>query len=159
MIVMRLRVLVVDDEDSVLKAVRRALFGHDVVTVLSGAAAMAVLESGARFDVAIIDVVMPGMSGEDLARRIAGLAPDLVHRILLLTGDDAALARRSSFGHPVFAKPIDTQRLRSCVEQLIRPTGVRKRADLPPEASAPADEMSERPTLPPAACGGRDERD
>lgn len=65
------RILAVDDDPMAVGALRQILTqrGYDVVTTTSGEEALAVLAEQS-FDLAILDVTMPGMSGYDLCRQI-----------------------------------------------------------------------------------------
>jgi len=81
-----LRVLVVDDEELVLKFVERVLreAGYTTATASGGPEA---LETTARlepFDVLVTDVMMPQMTGDELARRIRVQTPGI--KVLYLTG-------------------------------------------------------------------------
>jgi len=68
----RKRVLVVDDEPDVLDSLVMALEGaYDVDTARDGRAAIAMLQSAA-FDVVVLDLVMPVMSGEEVLGALAG---------------------------------------------------------------------------------------
>jgi CheY-like chemotaxis protein len=74
----RARILVVDDDDDV-RQVAAALIeeiGYEVMAVGSGEAALQAL-SGGGFAMLVTDVVMPGMSGVDLARQVRALQPRL----------------------------------------------------------------------------------
>ncbi len=67
-----LRLLVVDDNANnqrILARLARA-WGMEVTTEASGPAALATIDGGAAFDVAILDMQMPGMDGVSLAREI-----------------------------------------------------------------------------------------
>lgn len=79
------RILVVDDEqfvrDLLVKILARQ--GHRVEGVADGAAALKKLE-GEDFDVVLTDVVMPGIDGFELLRRIKGAWPSV--RVVVLTG-------------------------------------------------------------------------
>ena len=65
----RKRVLAVDDDPAAVGALRQILTqkGYEVTTTSSGEEALALLGEQ-RFDLAILDVSMPGMSGYDLCR-------------------------------------------------------------------------------------------
>lgn len=71
-------ILFVDDEPSIL-AVRRLIFevlGFCVLTAESGEKALEVLRSNA-VDAVVLDYMMPGMDGEETARRIRAMRADL----------------------------------------------------------------------------------
>ena len=72
----RARVLIVDDEEPLLASLRRLLgLEYEVVTAVSGEAALERLARDQRFDIVLCDVMMPGLSGVDVLERIhAGLA-------------------------------------------------------------------------------------
>ncbi|XRD90813.1 response regulator [Dyella nitratireducens] len=78
-------ILVVDDEPSVLSALRRMLHtaSYQVLTANSGAAALDVLATQ-DVDLIISDMRMPGMSGAELLSRAQALYPVTVR--ILLTG-------------------------------------------------------------------------
>ncbi|NII58203.1 response regulator [Sphingomonas aerolata] len=72
----RQRILVVDDDNDVRGVAAQMIeeIGYQVVAAASGTEALT--EFGrASFDLVLTDVVMPGMSGVDLARRIRAVAP------------------------------------------------------------------------------------
>lgn len=73
------RVLVVDDEPRMAEGCKRVLepAGYEVVTADSGERALELAAPGA-FDLALIDLKMPGMSGLDLLRRLREMDATLV---------------------------------------------------------------------------------
>ena len=79
------RVLVVDDEESVRTFAERGLrdAGCEVVVAPDGPAALTIVEQQSRFDLFVIDIVMPEMSGDDLARQLRHANPDV--KILYFT--------------------------------------------------------------------------
>ena len=81
-----MRVLIADDSAELVLLYRAVLedAGHEVVSATSGMAAIAAAES-APIDVAVLDVLMPGMSGDAIAERLRLANPGLP--ILLMTGD------------------------------------------------------------------------
>lgn len=72
------RVLLVDDERSVLEGLEELLEmeGFSVVTASSAEEALAVFQPGA-FDVAVVDVLLPGVSGIALAQKLIQSDPQL----------------------------------------------------------------------------------
>jgi GAF domain-containing protein/CheY-like chemotaxis protein/anti-sigma regulatory factor (Ser/Thr protein kinase) len=72
------RALVVDDNDTnlLLMAALLSAWGVEATTVHSGEEALAALGDG-RIDVAIVDMLMPGMDGLELATRLHERLPDL----------------------------------------------------------------------------------
>jgi two-component system cell cycle sensor histidine kinase/response regulator CckA len=77
--------LIVDDEEPVRRFVDRALREAGYKTVTAGGGVEA-LEAAARqpFDILITDVMMPEMTGDELARRLRAQHPSL--KVLYLTG-------------------------------------------------------------------------
>jgi signal transduction histidine kinase/DNA-binding response OmpR family regulator len=67
------RILIVDDNDTNRTILTRhtAGWGMEATLAASGAAALQVIDQAPPFDVALLDMLMPGMSGVDLARAIA----------------------------------------------------------------------------------------
>ena len=79
-------VLVVDDEDLVRKFVERVLrdAGYQTTTASDGPEALAVAAKLETFDILVTDVMMPQMTGDELARRIRIATPAI--KVLYLTG-------------------------------------------------------------------------
>jgi two-component system cell cycle sensor histidine kinase/response regulator CckA len=80
------RILVVDDEDLVRKFVNRVLrqAQYETMVACDGAEAMEVASKHGPFDLLVTDVMMPKMTGNELARRLRGSDPGL--KVLYLTG-------------------------------------------------------------------------
>jgi PAS domain S-box-containing protein len=80
-------VLLVEDEESVRELVRETLKskGYSVMEAPDGIQGMQVAESfEGKIDILITDVAMPGMSGHELAKRVAASRPGI--KILFLSG-------------------------------------------------------------------------
>ena len=81
-----IRVLVVDDEDGVRKFVDRVLREAGYTTILApdGPEALEAAAKSAPIDILVTDVMMPQMTGDELARRLRQKEPGL--KVLYLTG-------------------------------------------------------------------------
>ena len=115
-------VLVVDDDPVVQRILMRALRAeHDVVCASSAEEALEQLDAGARFDLVVSDLTMPGMGGTGLLQALAARHPEMRSRVLMLSGrarsaDDAALLD----GTPYLAKPFKLEELRDAVRLALR---------------------------------------
>ena len=86
-----LRLLLVDDEDALLRAARRRLKPHDVVGVSSGAAALSLLAQDSSFDAVMCDVMMSGMSGVEVYESLKERLPEYARRFVFMTGGSVSL--------------------------------------------------------------------
>jgi two-component system, cell cycle sensor histidine kinase and response regulator CckA len=120
------RVLLVDDEDAVREVLERFLLkvGFEVIAASSGKEALDLVASGAAFDVAVLDIKMPKMSGLVCLKEMRKLRPGV--RVILLTGSiDWAKhlrdLRELGYGiEDVLQKPIDLFELKNSIEEIIR---------------------------------------
>jgi CheY-like chemotaxis protein len=81
------RVLLIDDEPLIQRTIARVLEGEYQFTRCSSAGeALTLLRGGARFDVIVSDMAMPGLSGIELHEALLTFAPDQARRMLFLTG-------------------------------------------------------------------------
>jgi len=116
-------VLVAEDDPEVLDLVTRILgqAGYDVIAARDGREAWVIFQRGSRpIDLVLADVVMPHMTGTDLAARVAARMPDLP--IVLISGfTPQDLARRGlvlSHGH-LLTKPFTHAELLGLVRRLL----------------------------------------
>jgi CheY-like chemotaxis protein len=130
-------VLAVDDDRDALEAIRLALEedGHEVLPVMSGVAALDLLERNRRVDLLLTDIVMPGLNGFNLARMVRMRHHGV--RVLYLTGQfEEVIAMRDTgerFGK-LLTKPIGPDDLRlEVATALARPAARRAphRAETP----------------------------
>lgn len=72
-------ILLVEDEDTVRRVARRVLerAGYRVLEARSGEGGIAAWQANNDIDLLLTDVMMPGMGGPELARRLRALRPDL----------------------------------------------------------------------------------
>ncbi len=144
------KILLVDDDAAVRRAAARILdgAGYKVIEAQSGAEALALHErEDSHVDLLLSDVMMPRMSGDELADMLIARQPDL--RVIFLTGfASQGLAERASRSDrmDLQLKPFDNDSLLSLVRQVLdRSLPPRFPSMLPPKS---------RNTKPP---GGRTE--
>ncbi len=117
------RILLVEDEDAVRSIARIALgrAGYDVVDARSGDEALAACQDGRWVpDVVVTDVVMPGMTGPEVADRLAARYPQV--KVILMSGyaEDELVRRSLSAGDRVFLpKPFTPQALLHAVRAVL----------------------------------------
>jgi len=103
------KILLVDDEINVLKALVRLLDTepYEVVTALSGREALEVLKKDSSFDVIIADYKMPDMTGLELLKRVRALYPHIYRGMLsgYVESDVAYEALSSGDIFAYFTKP------------------------------------------------------
>ncbi len=118
------RILAVDDEPLVARAIRRALEPtHEVVIETTAKGALDRLVSGERFDLVICDLMMPEKSGMDLHADLNAAHPAIAERIVFLSGGaftPKAKAFLDVVRNPVLEKPFDSKALRAFVNGLLR---------------------------------------
>src|SRR5581483_8331020 len=124
-----LRALVVDDNATNLWIVSSyaAGWGMDVATVASPGEALELLDAGAPFHVAILDMAMPDMNGAELAREIRRRRGSGAPRIILLSsmGRSEVRAALERDGAPesafaaILTKPVKPYALRAAVEDAV----------------------------------------
>jgi FixJ family two-component response regulator len=115
------RVVVIDDEPSILTAVVRMLgAGFEVRTFAAAPAALAAIVAETP-EAILCDVMMPGMSGAEFWSRLEAAAPALLQRVVLLTGGaftPQAQAFIESSRAPLVEKPFSTKALRDAVRSV-----------------------------------------
>jgi hypothetical protein len=126
------RILLVEDEPAVLELVRRTLegYGYTVLHASTPARALRAIHEGtaAKVDLLLTDVVMPGMSGRELATQLRGMLPHL--RVLFMSGyssDVVAEQGLLSSDESLITKPFSPTALAARVRALLDGTPGRGR--------------------------------
>jgi DNA-binding response OmpR family regulator len=120
----KVRILVIEDEPSVVAFMRTALerHGYDVVASPSAAEGLRLLASN-DFGGVISDFRTPGgINGADLHDWVRRHRPELAARIVFITGDTASaetVALLAQDGTPCVEKPFRVQQLLAAVEKTI----------------------------------------
>jgi CheY-like chemotaxis protein len=118
-------VVLAEDEDALRVLLGRVLAGsgYHVIAGRNGAEALeAVHARGGRVDVLVTDVVMPRMTGTELAAALAGEQPGV--KVLFMTGhtEDATLLGRFATGEAeVIQKPFTSEALLTHLRRLLGP--------------------------------------
>ena len=114
-------------------AIHHALGGLGYSTTLVGNATHALEEltiDPARFDVVFSDVVMPGMTGIELAQEIRRRHHDLP--VVLTSGYSHVLSQNGSYGFELLQKPYSLEALRkSLAEAMQAPDAITRKFDSP----------------------------
>jgi len=115
-------VLVVDDEEAVLRFVERVLreAGYQTAVAGSGAEAIEVAKRIGPLAGLVTDVMMPGMTGDELARLLRQEQPEL--KVLYLTGYSDRLFREKTTlwaDEAFLEKPCSVKALREAVSLLL----------------------------------------
>lgn len=114
------RILAVDDSPTMTRVVR-GIFepeGIEVVTAAAGEEAMAVLERDPRIDLVLLDVLLEGMSGIEVCRRIKAAPRFQEVPVLMVTGRDTPEERIEGFevgAEDYLTKPFHPPELRARV--------------------------------------------
>jgi len=119
----RRTLLLVDDEENILSALKRLLRrdGYDILTALGATQGLEVLASH-PVDVIVSDQRMPGMSGVEFLRRVKTLHPETVRLVLSGYTDLQAVTDAINEGaiYKFLTKPWDDGILRANIEEAFR---------------------------------------
>lgn len=113
------RLLIVDDDLDLAEATSLLLSGsYDVDLAADGEAAMQRLSDGVRYDLILLDLVMPRMDGSAVVRALRGRGG--VPPILLVSGSEDLTERATELGVDAYlAKPVDATTLRERIAGLL----------------------------------------
>jgi DNA-binding response OmpR family regulator len=120
------RILVVDDDVLVVEALRELLAssGYEVRVATRGQEALEILNTE-RFDLLILDVVMPKMTGFDLCKEVRQRDDEMsTVKIIMLTAKTEArdLQSEERCGCDLYlTKPIDPGRLKELIRNTLAP--------------------------------------
>ncbi len=118
------KILVVDDDPNVLRLEQAILTGAGL-TVDTASHASEALEklTTTQYDAIVLDIVMPGMDGYEIARRIRQLDTNKDTPVIMVTalGEPGTMKRGFDVGAAVFLKkPFTAEAFRSAVRSALR---------------------------------------
>ena len=117
------KILIVDDDPMVGMSLSRVLMReHDVEALNDGRVALERIRAGARYDIIFCDLMMPILTGMALFEQLATIAPELVDRVVLMTGGAFTAAARQfldAVPNERMDKPFDIQNVRALVRRLM----------------------------------------
>ncbi len=118
------RLLVVDDDEGVTQAVRRALANeHEVRTVNSVDDALRLFHAGERYDIVLCDLILPRVTGMELYHELCALDREQAARVIFMTGGvvmPKARAFLDGVDNPRLEKPFELAGLRALIHQRLQ---------------------------------------
>ncbi len=123
----RVTILLVEDEELLRLPLMEQLKaeGYHVLSAPEGAAALAAAANfGGVIDLLVTDLVMPGMSGAELAERLAGERPEM--RVLFISGytNDVRARELIAAGADFLRKPFNAETFARRVRERVEQTGL-----------------------------------
>lgn len=116
----RYRILIVDDDELVQRAIARMMRPHEVVYCQTGEAALDLLMEDDEFDLILSDVMMYPMAGWEFLDQLRKRTPGGVHHFSFMTGGaftPAARAHLRKAKVPVLEKPFHREDVVALIEQ------------------------------------------
>jgi two-component system response regulator RegX3 len=122
-----MRILIVEDESSLREALSDLLRGegHDILTAGDGAQAVevALAPNTARLDLVLLDLMLPGMDGLEVCRRLRERRPDLGILMLTAKGSESDKVRGLREGADDYiTKPFGAGELLARIDSVARRT-------------------------------------
>jgi CheY-like chemotaxis protein/anti-sigma regulatory factor (Ser/Thr protein kinase) len=119
------RLLVIDDEDSLVQAIRRYLSQeHEVDGTTSARQAIEMLARGEKYDAIVCDLMMPQVTGMDVYAAVMKIDPTMAEQMIFVTGGAFTESARHFLdtlppGRHI-EKPFDLKSLRALINDKIK---------------------------------------
>lgn len=128
-VIHQVRILVVDDEPLVGRALLRLLAPYDVVWCETGAEALRVLGNEPAFDLVLCDLMMSPMDGEQVMAQVQIHHPEMMSRFAFMTGGAFTSGTKDVVNRrevPVLFKPLQLSDVSALLESMQQQTVVRE---------------------------------
>jgi DNA-binding NtrC family response regulator len=115
----KVRVLLVDDEALICRTIERLLKKHsqfEVRAVTDYKLATYVFNTEGPFDIVLTDLRLEGISGIELAQRLTSIKPDI--KVIFMSGD---ISSEVALTHLTIEKPFDKETLIATLEAALPP--------------------------------------
>jgi len=125
-----IRILVVDDELGIREGCRRALTPHGFEVDVAENAPLGLRKlREEQFDVLLLDIMMPGMSGLEMLREVRAISPDLI--VIIITGYatvELSVQAIQEGAHDFIAKPFTSELLLQVINRELERRDLRREA-------------------------------
>ena len=120
------RILAVDDDIGVLMSVKEGLnslaSGYEVILANNGKECFEILKTGSKPDLIILDLMMPGMDGWEVQRKLQGeiIWKDIPIMFLTAKTDNYSKRMGNIVGKEFIEKPFEITDLKKRIDNLIK---------------------------------------
>ena len=129
----KVKILAIDREEIILKSIRKALAGtnelqYDITTCNTAIESLKIIRAD-TFDLVLIDLILPGMNGIEVIRRIKNINPSL--SVIIMTGfstnkinsdtesKENSLSEILKNATGILFKPFTTQEIQNMISKVI----------------------------------------
>ncbi|MBQ3086833.1 MAG: response regulator transcription factor [Clostridia bacterium] len=122
------KILVVDDSSDIREVIGVMLTseGYRVTAVADGTGALQALESDPDFDLVVLDIMLPDMTGIDVCEKLRRFSSVPVLFLTALSGEDDKISAYATGGDDYIVKPFSATELRMKIASLLRRYNVYK---------------------------------
>ncbi len=127
----KIKIMVVDDDDNILEVFRDIFTDSqfEVFTALNGPAAIAEFQHQ-RYDLAFIDILMPGMNGLEVLEALLQINPDFVAIMISGFRDETKLEEALKIGAKYYLyKPFDAHDIFSIALKCLKHLGIQDKIE------------------------------
>lgn len=112
------KILVLDDQPEIARAIARMLPNHDTATETDPRRAIARVEHGEHFDLVLCDLQMPEMGGREVSEALCTAQLDAPPVVLMMSAGEN-VASLFEAGRAVLIKPFEAEELRQLVSAVL----------------------------------------